>query len=136
MKNHIVFRIAAGIVLLAAIAGIAFIAYNAGITQGAAANLAQSGSVPGDVYRYGYGLHFFPPFFLAPFGFLACLIPLFLLFLAFGAFRRMLWGPRVWHGHGPMHHAPSGMHGEGVPPMFDEWHRRAHEPKSEPPAGQ
>ena len=63
------------------------------------------------------------PFF--GFGCIGLLLPLFLLFVAFGAFRRMLWGPRWgWHH---MHHGWMGTQGEaGLPPMFAEWHRHAH----------
>ena len=56
--------------------------------------------------------------------------PLFLVFLAFGAARRMFWGPRFGWRHMHMHHGPwsenrpSGP--DFVPPMFAEWHKRAH----------
>jgi hypothetical protein len=80
--------------------------------------------VPFPYPYYGYG-PFHRPFGFG-FGFLGCLIPLFLFFLLFGAFRFLFWGPRWgWHrgGHGPWRHA----WGEGgVPPMFEEWHKRAH----------
>lgn len=119
MAKHIVFRILSGLVLLAVIAGIAFFAFNAGLARGSA-ELAQ---VPaGQMGRLPFFWH--PGFFLG-FGILPVLGPLFLLFLAFGAFRRMMWGPR-WgrHAGGPGHmHGPWG---EGVPPMFSEWHRKAH----------
>jgi len=55
------------------------------------------------------------------------------LFFWFVAFRVFVRGGRWRHGWG-------GYYGErlGVPPMFDEWHRRAHErearPASAPPA--
>ena len=130
MFKNVVFRILAGLVLLAAIAGIAFFAFNAGMTQGAALNLqapaAQAGGQP--VPYYGYGMPFPYPMPFFGFGCFGVLIPLFLLFLAFGAARRMIWGPRWgWHH---MHHGPWGEKGPGspdfVPPMFAEWHKRAH----------
>ena len=137
MNRHIVFRILAGVVLLAAIPGIAFFAFNAGMARGAVTQVqlpaGQNGSLP--VPYYGWGLwHPFPFFGLGCFG---VLIPLFLLFLVFGAFRRLIWGPgwgwRHMGGHNPMH-GPMHMHGhwaekdaEGVPPVFSEWHRKAHE---------
>ena len=137
MFKNVVFRILAGFVLLAAIAGIAFFAFNAGMTRGAVLNLqvpaAQSvpagGGQPVPYYGYGYGMPFLHrmPFF--GFGCFGVLIPLFLLFLAFGAARRMIWGPRWGWRH--MHHGPWGEKGPGspdfVPPMFAEWHKRAHE---------
>jgi hypothetical protein len=135
MTKHIVFRIVAGLVLLAALAGIAFFAYNAGLVHGAATNLtpAQIESQPLPPYGHGMVFHHVFPFF--GFGCFGILVPLFLLFLAFAALRHLLWGPR-WGHHMYMH----GMHGhwgnkgpwgEGVPPMFVEWHKRAH---GEPPA--
>jgi hypothetical protein len=132
MFKNVFFRILAGLVLLAAIAGIAFFAFNAGMTQGVASNLQatapQAGGQPVPFYGYGYGMPFFHPFPFFGFGCFGVLIPLFLLFLAFGAARRMIWGPRWgWHH---MHHGPWGEKGPGspdfVPPMFAEWHRRAH----------
>ncbi len=129
MVRHIVFRIIAGIILLAAIAGIAFFAYQAGVSQGAATNV--------QVPAAGNGMPYYPyawPFFWHPFfgfGIFGLVFGFFLLFLAFGAMRRLIWGPRWgWRhmGQGPMGKGPMG-HGpweEGVPPPFAEWHRRAH----------
>lgn len=121
MVKHVVFRIVAGLVLLAAIAGIAFFAYQAGATRGAAANLQlPTGETGVQFYPY-YGMH---PFM--GFGFFGVLLAFFLLCLAFGAMRRMIWGPRWgWrHMHGSMgHHGPWE---EGIHPMFAEMHRRAH----------
>jgi hypothetical protein len=134
MTKHIVFRILAGLVLLAAIAGIAFFAFNAGVVHGTALNVqapaaVQPEKVPG-AYPYGYGMPFHHPFPFFGFGCFGLLIPLFLLFLAFAAMRHMIWGPRWGHHMHGMHHGPWGDKGpwdEGVPPMFAEWHRRAHE---------
>jgi hypothetical protein len=125
--KHIVVRIVAGLVLVGAIAGIALFAYNAGGSAAMSAPTA-SGEAGAQPYMFhGYGMPFWRPFGFFGFGLLGLLVPLFLLFLAFGAFRRLMWGPRWgWghHGHGPR---PWGMHGEGLPPMFAEWHKRAHE---------
>lgn len=70
-------------------------------------------------------------------GFLQCLIPLFGLLLLFAAFRFFFqpWGwRRGWGGHGPWGHG--GPNGEHLPPMFEEWHKRAHgqTPPAPPPA--
>ena len=135
MFKHVVFRILAGLVLLAAIAGIAFFAYNAGVTQGTTVNVqapaAQSQVVP----VYGYGMPFAPfhPFF--GFGCFGILIPLFLLCLAFAAMRHLIWGPRMM---GDRHmrfarHMHDAWGEDGVPPMFAELHRRAHA-QPQPPA--
>jgi len=132
MVKHIVFRIVAGLVLLAVLAGIAFIAYQTGTMRSVAANvqLPPTGNA-GPFYPY-YGHPFFR------FG---CFIPLAVLFLvclAFASMRHMIWGPRWWGwrrhmhegmGHGQWKHAPWG---EGVPPFFAEWHKRAHEAPQQP----
>ena len=123
------FRVIAGLVLLAAIVGIGYFAYNAGMTQAAGATLpapsAEAG-VPPYLY-HGYGMRYGHPFF--GFGCFGLILPLFLLFLAFHSFRRLMWGPRWgWHGMHHMHgHGWMGAEGErGVPPFFEEWHKRAH----------
>lgn len=116
-------RTVLGIVLvLVAVMGAVAIgtnAYRAGVARG----LEESGKLPAPgagapPYPY-YGPHwYYGPFWHhGPFGF-GFLFPLLFLFLIFSLFRR-----RHWAGH----------HGSwktaGVPPMFEEWHRRAHEPQ-------
>ena len=121
MDGKIVFRILAGLVLLAAIAGVAFFAFNAGVASHMQLPAAPNGQTP----YYGYPLWRPFPFFGFGFGCFGPLIALFLLFLAFRAFSFMFWGP----GWGRMHHR-GWRHGwneeGGVPPMFREWHDRAH----------
>ena len=133
MFKNVGFRILAALVLLAAIAGIASFAFNAGMARGAALNLQVPATAGQPIPYYAYGMPFMHPFPFFGLGFLGLLIPIFLLFLAFGAARRMIWGPR-WGGH-HMHHGPWGdktSDGEFVPPMFDEWHRRAHNTPGKP----
>jgi hypothetical protein len=135
MFRKIVFRIIAGLVLLAAIAGIAFFAYQAGVNHGTAATIQVPTAENGVAFYPHYRIH---PFM--GFGLFGVLFTFFLLFMAFGAMRRLIWGPRWGWRH--MRHGPMGndsmKHGpwsEGVPPMFAEWHRRAHaSPTDEPPA--
>lgn len=135
MNRSIFFRIIMAIVLIAAIAGIGFYAYQAGITQGLAQNVqVQSGNAPTNTVPYFFAYPYGPRFFgWGGFGLLGCLIPLFLIFLAFSALRGLLWlGPRRWHMHhhgpwGTPHEPGSGDWEKGVPPMFSEWHRRSHE---------
>jgi hypothetical protein len=128
--NNIGLRIVAALVLIAAIAAIAYFAFQAGVAQGSPITIeAQSGeTVPAPYPYYGYGFH--RPWGFG-FGFFGFLILLFLFFLALRAFRFLFWGPRWgWGGH--HHHGPWGRHWENsVPPMFEEWHKRAH---GEPPA--
>lgn len=119
-------RILAAFVLVAAVAGIAFFAFQAGVAQGSPITIeSPSGeTVPAPYPYYGYGMPFHRPW---GFGF-GCLGPLLAFFFFFVAFRFLFWGPRWgWHhghgGHGPWRH---GWREGGVPPMFDEWHKRAH----------
>ena len=123
MNGRIIFRIFLAIVLLAVVAGIAAYAYNLGIAQG----VVQSGKLPAPATGVAPYPYYGGPFFFHPFGFpgLFCLVPL-LFFLLFGILTRGLFWHGAWHGGG--HH---GYWEKGVPPRFDEWHRRAHEPKSE-----
>lgn len=125
--NNIGLRVVAALVLIAAIAGIAYFAFQAGVVRGSPITIeAPSGETvpaPYPYYGYGYGMPFHRPW---GFGFFGCLIPIFLFFLLFGAFRFLFWGPRWgWYrgGHGPWRH---GWSEGGVPPMFEEWHKRAH----------
>lgn len=123
--NQIALRMIAALVLVAAVAGIAYFAFQAGVVQGSPVVVeAPSGeTVPVPYPYYGYGRPFHPPFGfgLGCFGFL---LLVFLFFAALRAFRVLLWGPRWgWGGPGPWRH---GWGEDGVPSMFEDWHRRAH----------
>jgi hypothetical protein len=123
MNNQSLLRaLAIGALVVAAAAAIGIGAYNAGVAQG----IAEGGraiSVPptGTPYVYvwprPWGFGFFPVF------------PFFFFLIFFFVLRGMLWrGP--WRGGWAYRH-------DGVPPAFDEWHRRAHggQPTSTPTAG-
>jgi hypothetical protein len=128
MDGKIVFRIVAGLVLLAAIAGVGFLAFNAGVTSQVQTQASGSGQVPYPFHGYG----FWHPFPFFGFGCLGPLLGLLLVFLALRAFGALFWGPR-WGHWGHMHRG--WRHGGGdddVPPMFREWHDRAHGATSEP----
>lgn len=123
MNGKIALRVVSGLVLLAVIAAIGFFSFLAGVAEGPPITIeAPSGEsmpAPYPHFGYGYGMRAHHPF---GFGF-GCLIPIFgvlLLVLAFKSFRMMMWGPRWgwggWHGWGE----------GGVPPMFEEWHKKAH----------
>lgn len=129
MNKNISLRIVSAFVLVAAIAGIAFFAFRAGVAQGSPltfeAPVGQTTTAPYPMVGYGmpFGYRHHMPFF--GFGCFGILIPLFLFFLAMKAFRFAFWGPRWGGGH--HRHGPWGRHWEnGVPPMFEEWHKRAH----------
>ncbi len=136
--RHIIFRLLAAVVLIAAIAGIAFLAYNAGVAHGTAINVQSTAGQAGSPSSPVYAVPFWWPFPFFGIGFFGILAGLFLLSIAFGAFRFMLWGPRFgrhwmhrrygyWGEAGP---------GEGVPPMVAEMHRRMHEADQGKPADQ
>lgn len=112
-------RIVIGVLLVLALAagigGIYSYAYHLGLAQG----LAQTGQpvppgpgAPYPMYPYGYAWH---PFF----GFLWPLLWIVLLIMLF---RGLFWGAR---GHWRR------SYGGGVPPWFEEWHRRTHESKGQ-----
>lgn len=127
MNTSTTFKIIAGLVLVAALAGIAFFAFSAGAAYGATQDLPIPALDPENLPHpyYGYGAR---PYAFHGLGCLGLLVPLFLLFLVFGAFRRLIWGP--WRGN---RHPGAWGRGwnEGVPPMFYEWHRRMHQADGE-----
>ena len=143
-RNGLVFRIIGALLLIGLVAAGVFMAFKAGeangITQAPAVATAiskaaengQAVPVPpmvyGHTYAYGYpmyGHHFG----FIPFGFCGSILFLFLfLGLIRMIFFRGMWH-RGWEGH---KHGPWGRHWEnGVPSMFEEWHKRAHGEKPE-----
>jgi hypothetical protein len=131
MKAPSGFRIVMGVVLvvalIAAAAAIGWMAYNAGLAQGAAQSSGASlGAAQGAVPYAMYGPHFMQPF---GFGFLGCLVPLAFLFLVFGLFRLVVCGGMRRHMHGGWGprggFTPDGMR-EHWHQRMDEWHREAH----------
>lgn len=98
-------RVTAILVTVAIAVAVAALGYQAGLAQG----LAASGAVAPIAYApWGFG-----------FGVFGLLIPILFLFLFFGLARAAFWGGRWGGGHG--HRA-----WDRTPPMFEEWHRRAH----------
>jgi hypothetical protein len=126
MVKHITFRLVAGLILLVAIAGIAFFAYQAGANHAVVATTQPStaGSAPSPYLYYGMPFGYFWGF--PGFGFLGCLIPIFLFFLAFGVMRILILGPRWGWRHMHRGNMENGPWSKEVPSMFNEWHRRAH----------
>jgi len=119
MNGRIVWRVLLALVVAGAMVALGVYAYNAGIAQGLAQGAQVAGSESGAAPYPYYGP------FVRPFGFgMGCfglLVPLFLVFLIFGALRAMFWrGRRGWG----MHHPDWG---KGVPPAVEEWHRKLHE---------
>ena len=88
-------------------------AYQAGLANGLASSGHALVEQPGaGTLAWSHGGH---GFFFAPFFFL-----LFLLLLARGLFWRRSWRGGCGHRH------------HGIPPAFEEWHRRAHEQQTPP----
>lgn len=127
MNGRLIGRIVLGIVVVAVLAGLGFTLYSVGLAQGA----AQAGGGPDGAFGWMPGMAFghrglmgVGRMSLGFFGPLAVLGFLFKLFLVFG----LIWlAGRLFFGfrHGPWGR-PGGWRGEGAPPMFEEWHRRAH----------
>ena len=124
MNEKIGLRIVSVLVLIAAIAGVGFFAYQAGVANGSPISIeAPAGDtsvVPVPYFGYGYGMRYHP--FGFGFGCFGILIPLFLFFLSMKAMRFIFWGPRFGHRMGHWGRRWEG----GAPSMFDEWHKRAH----------
>ena len=147
-RNGFIFRLIGVLLLLGLVTAGGFMAYKTGVAQGIAqapevavaieksAENGQVAPIPPMMYGYGYphpqGYGFGYPHHFNPFG--AICFSIFFLFLFFG-FMKMIFFRRMRHGWG--HHGSwkKGWEG-GVPPMFDEWHKRAHgeKPMDEKPA--
>jgi hypothetical protein len=140
MNRRVVLGIVATLLVVGALAAVGIYAYSWGVAQGALQNTqivvpeGGQGTVP--VYPYGGPFyHFGPGFGYGRWGFglgpLGCLFPLLGFFLLFALLRGLFWGGwgrRRWGGYG------GGWGHHGPPPMFEEWHRRAH--GEAPPAEQ
>src|SRR5688572_27129796 len=129
----LIFRVIGALLLVGLMVAGGYMAYQAGVAQGVAgapvvataiAQAAESGEGSPMIYGYGYphpygfGRHHFG---FLPFGICGSILFVFFFFglLRMIFFRGMGWGH---HGHGHW-----GRHWEGgAPPMFDEWHKRAH----------
>jgi hypothetical protein len=141
MKNgsFIWIRILGAILVLGLIAGAGAFGYKAGMAQGisqapavakAIEKAAENGqAVPAPFMSYGHGFGYgyqpmsFHHGFFNPFG--AICGSIIFLFLLFGAMKMLFFRRMMWNG-GHMH-GPWGRHWEGgFPPMFNEWHKRAH----------
>jgi hypothetical protein len=126
MNGRIVVVVLLVLVLVAGAVGVGYYAYSAGVAQG----ILDSGKVIAPAVGAPIAPYYGPLYFGRPFGwgfgFLGCLFPLFFFLLFFGLLRGLFWR-RHWGGYGR-----HGDWGRAVPPMFEEWHRRAHEPQSQP----
>lgn len=123
------FGVIAGLVLVVAIAaGVAYLAYGAGITNGMAQALPEGERVA-PVAPYFYGPYGFHPFGWFGFGPLGCLVPLLICFLIFGAMRMLFWSR--WGGWGRGGMGRFGHRGyedwpDWMKERAEDWHRRMH----------
>ena len=129
MNGRVILAVLLTLALIAGAAGIGITAYNAGMVQGRV-ETGQVAAPAQAVGGYPYYGPFFHPFGFG-FGFFGFLIPLFFLFIAFGVLRAIFWRGR-WGGY--MRHGQQGQWDNGVPPRFEEWHRRMHDKSNEPHA--
>ena len=131
MNGKIFARIIAALVLVAAVAGIAFFAFNAGVAQGVATKLPQTATQPGTgtmPYFHNGAPFFWHPGFGIFGGLFGLLIGFFVLMFVIRLISFVVFGPRWGWGGGHMAHR-AWRHGwteDGVPPMFKEMHDRAH----------
>ena len=122
MNRRILVGVAVVLVALVAAAAIGTTAYRAGLVRG----LADAGRLPapdpsgGPLPYYGYYGSFWHH---GPFGLFGFLFPLLGSILILGLLRALIWGP--WCA------GPYRLTKAGVLPMFEEWHRRAHEATQE-----
>lgn len=137
MRN-ITLRILAALVLIAAFAGVAVLAYNSGAAHQAAVVPATGSQTSSPVYPF-----YWWPFPFFGFGFFGLIAAFFLFWIAFGALRLLFWGPRWgmrrWHrGYGYWGQRGEGQEGEEmpIPPMMAELHRRMHEADNQKSSGQ
>ena len=120
MNKRFGFWLAISLLAIAMLAVVGYYSYHAGMMHGIAESgkLTSGGNAPVVVWpRWGFGFGFFP--FFPLFFFI-----LLWVFLLRGLFWRRRWGAGCGYGSG-----------SGVPPQFEEWHRRAHEQTGAPPAG-
>jgi hypothetical protein len=115
--NHSTWRaVILPIVALGVLAAVGIGAYNAGMAHGLAGAAATADPLVGPVQGapvYAWHGHWGPGFF-----------PIFPIFFGLFFFVALT---RVLTGGGPWLRGGWARRDEGVPPMFDEWHRRAHE---------
>jgi hypothetical protein len=115
------------LIVIAIVAGIGVYVYNVGVAQGVAQGAAARGDGVAAAPYYGW-----PVFFPGGFGLFFCL-PFLLLWLLFPLFGWRRWGrPPIATIGGWARHREHWGKSMNVPPMFEEWHRRAHEPQPEP----
>lgn len=141
-RKGLVFRIIGALLFVALLAAGSAMVFKAGEVRGVsqapavataisqAAENGQAVNVPPTMYGNGYGYgHGYPMMYgRHHFGFFpgGICFSIFFIFLLFGFMKMMFFGRMRRSGH-HMRHGPWGKDWEGgFPPMFNEWHKRAH----------
>jgi hypothetical protein len=130
MGRSIAFSVFVGLLLVALLAGVGYLAYQTGFAQGVAAS--GTAGIPAAYVQPAVVAT--APFLYPPvpwaygFGWLGCLVP-FLLVLAFFGLMRLTFG---FGRHGGWRRGGYGPGMRGMPPFVEDWHRRAHGQDSEP----
>ncbi len=131
MNRRVVLGIVVTLLVVAGALTLGGYTYSLGLAQGAMQNaqivVPEGGAVTAPMYPYGAPFYHFGPeygrwgFGLGPLG---CIFPLLGFFLLFALVRGFFWrgGGGGRHGWG----GPGGWDRSGTPPMFEEWHKRAH----------
>jgi hypothetical protein len=118
MSRRILVGVAVALVAVIVVGAIGTTTYRAGVLRG----LADAGRLPSpEGGPIPYGGYYGPFWHHGPwgFGFFGLLSSLLAVVLLIGLVRALFWG-RWCTG-------PYRLSTTGVPPMFEEWHRRAHE---------
>jgi hypothetical protein len=131
MNRRVFLSIVVTLLAVAVVAAVGFYAYSWGLAQGALQNAqivvpgGGEGTAPVYPYyampyhfgRWGWGWG-------GAFGLVQCLVPVLGFFLLLALLRGLFWRPwgHRWGWGGPSRWDPE----HGLPPMFAEWHRRAH----------
>jgi len=145
-RNGLVFRIVGALLLIGLIAAGGYMTYHAGIAQGIsqapavataiskAAENGQGAPIPPMMYGHGYDYGYYPMYGFHHFGFFPFGIcgSILFLFLFLGIIKMIFFRGMMHRGWEGRKHGPWGRHWEdGVPPMFNDWHKRAHGEKPE-----
>jgi hypothetical protein len=144
-RNGVFFRVLGVLIVLGLIAAAGFMAFQAGEASGIAqapavataiskaAENGQAVNVPPMMYNHPFGYGYGPGAMMYGrhhFGFFpgAFCFGILFLFLLLGGLRMIFFGRmHMMHHHGGHWHGPWGRKWEdGVPPMFNDWHKRAH----------
>jgi hypothetical protein len=125
MNRRIVAGVAVALLALIVVGAIGTAAYRAGVARG----LADAGRLPSPEAGspVPYGPYYGPFRHHGPwgFGFVGFLFPLLAIVVVISLIRALSW--RRWCA------GPYGPSTSGVPPAFEEWHRRAHDSARERP---